>query len=60
MTEHPTEIDLLRWLDRDLSPEQQRAIMRHVDGCEKCRGYLEGERNLGALLGELRTPEGNA
>jgi len=37
-------------------PEEQREITHHVDGCEKCRVYLEGERNLGALMGALEGP----
>jgi hypothetical protein len=31
--------------------------MRHVDGCEKCRDYLAGERDLGGLLHALDAPE---
>ena len=57
MAEHPSETDLLRWLERDLEPDEQRETLRHVDGCEKCRRYLKGERNLGALLGALGAPE---
>lgn len=56
MPEHPFEIDLLRWLDRDLEPEELSNVLLHVNHCEECRGYLQTEGNLGALLGALEGP----
>ena len=47
----PDEARLTRYVDRDLSPEEDRALSEHVQGCAWCRERVE---RLRALLDALR------
>ncbi|MDQ7828689.1 MAG: zf-HC2 domain-containing protein [Armatimonadota bacterium] len=44
---------LSAYLDRELTPEEARAVERHLDGCPACREELEALRQTRALLRAL-------
>lgn len=47
----PDEARLARYVDRDLSPEDERALVEHVEDCARCREHVDGLR---AAIDELR------
>ena len=48
--DHPSEIQLHRYLDRELSVEEQERIAAHLVTCATCRARVDAYAHLGALL----------
>ena len=47
-------VDLLRYLDNDLSEQEFKYLRAHLDTCVYCQGQLERERALSRFLRESR------
>ena len=47
-------VDLLRYLDNDLSEQEFKYLRAHLDACVYCQGRLERERALSRSLQESR------
>jgi anti-sigma factor RsiW len=47
-------VDILRYLDDELSGKELEAFLVHLSTCQKCRERTEGERALSSLLRESR------
>ena len=49
-------VDLLRYLDNDLSEQEAKYLRAHLDTCVYCEDRLERERALSRFLHESRPP----
>jgi anti-sigma factor RsiW len=47
-------VDILRYLDDELSGKELKAFLAHLSTCQKCRERTEAERALSGLLRESR------
>lgn len=51
---HPDDEQLQRWLDRELTPETERTVGAHLEGCDACRLRAERARlEVAELRGAL-------
>lgn len=51
---HPSDKDLILWLDAELSPRRAGQVARHLDRCEKCRCRMD---DLDRVQHLFRKPE---
>ena len=54
----PRNYNLLRWLDRDLEPDQRQEVTAHVNRCPECEKRLKEMNVLGKLPPEMWDADG--
>lgn len=50
---HLSEVDLIRYLDREMNESESAAAYSHLEGCEDCRGDLREIAQVGAEMSRM-------